>query len=104
MDVPLIVLVPPFSQSEAMSTPGAYTWTHLPKLVKLAEASVLSEAATPRTPLAPDGEPLQASALSLPAATARNTPAPVSFFAALSMEVDLAPPRDMFATAGLAAC
>src|SRR2546422_10716632 len=65
-------------------------------------ASVFSDAATVNTPLAPAGDALHASALSFPAATARNTPEFHRLVTAWSSAADLPPPSDMLATAGLA--
>jgi len=49
----------------------------------------------------PAGEVLAALVLLLPAATARKTPAAIMARAALLMAVEVAPPRDMLATAPL---
>src|ERR687895_779481 len=63
--------------------------------------SLLSDAAVVKTFDALAGETLQAFWLSLPAATATNTPAFARFVvAALSVDEN-PPPSDMFATAGL---
>src|SRR5688572_2046654 len=60
------------------------------------------DAATVNTPVAPAGDELQASALSFPAATARNTPEFQRLVTAVLSAADVPPPSDMFATAGLA--
>src|SRR5438309_11386467 len=67
-------MVRPRSQSDLIADPGAYASTQVPQFEYDAFASVLSEAATVNTPLAPAGDALHASASLFPAATARNTP------------------------------
>src|SRR6266571_3461828 len=81
--------------------PGAYASTQVPQFEYDAFASVFSEAATVNTPLAPAGDELHASALSFPAATARNTPEFQRFVTAVLSAAELPPPSDMLATAGL---
>src|SRR5437867_4436177 len=102
MDVPLSVIVRPRSHVDLMDTPGAYASTQVPQFENDAFASFLSDAATVNTPLAPAGDELHASALSFPAATARNTPEFQRFVTAVLSAAELPPPSDMFATAGLA--
>ncbi len=51
------------------------------------------------TPEAPPGETLPASWLSLPAATATNTPDSARAFTASSTACEAGPPSDMLATA-----
>src|SRR6266704_3687116 len=101
MDVPLSVIVRPRSHVDLMDTPGAYASTQVPQFENDAFASVLSDAATVNTPLAPAGEELHASALSVPAATARKTPEFQRFVTALLSAVELDTPSDMWAAAGL---
>jgi hypothetical protein len=77
--------------------------TQEPKLLHDASLSPLSVAATVATPFvvpAAAGEWPHASAPSLPAATAKNTPFPAAFLTALSIVVFCVPPRLMLATAG----
>src|SRR5690349_9255880 len=85
-------------QAEVMSTPGPKTSTQDPKLVKSAGASVLSVAPTVRTLVAPEGDPLQASSASLPAAAIKGMFLAKRRPAASSMALDLPPPRDMLTT------
>src|SRR2546427_13257534 len=94
-------MVAPRSQSDLMADPGAYASTQIPQFEYDAFASVFSEAATVNTPLAPAGDELHASALSFPAATARNTPEFQRFVTAVLSAAQPPPPSDMLATAGL---
>src|SRR2546422_7828791 len=94
-------MVAPMSQSDLMADPGAYASTQIPQFEYDAFASVFSEAATVNTPLAPAGDELHASALSFPAATARNTPAFQRFMTALLSAAELPPPTHLLATARL---
>jgi hypothetical protein len=48
----------------------------------------------------PEGDPVQASSVSLPAASAYVIPSAIEFATACSSATDLPPPRLMFATAG----
>src|SRR2546428_9430689 len=80
-------MVAPRSQSDLMADPGAYASTQIPQFEYDAFASVFSEAATVNTPLAPAGDELHASALSFPAATARNTPELQRFVTAVLSEI-----------------
>src|SRR4051794_39859180 len=100
MEVPLIVLVPPFSQSEVMLLPGAYRSTQPPQFENDDLASVLVDEATVVTLAALEGEKLHASALLLPAATATNTPELARLLTAVLSELEKPPPRLMLATAG----
>src|SRR5881628_2183128 len=93
-------MVIPARYVDLIADPGPYASTHLPQLEYDALASVFSDAATVKTLGAPDGDSVQASTLSFPAATARNTPEFQRLVTAWSSAGDL-PPRDMFATAGL---
>lgn len=68
---------------------------------KEANASLLSVAPTVKTEGSEAGETLDAAWASLPAATARKTPAETTAADALLTAVDLLPPRDMLATAPL---
>src|SRR6266550_6568482 len=102
MDVPLRLMVVPARNVDLIADPGAYSSTHVPQLEYDALASVFSEAATVKTLGAPDGDSVQASTLSLPAATARNTPEFHRLVTAWSSAADLPPPSDRLATAGLA--
>src|SRR5438093_1443740 len=72
IDVPLIVFVDVSvsHHADVMFTPGANQSTQEPKFEKLALASAAVVAPTVIASATPDGEPAQASALSLPAATA----------------------------------
>ena len=64
-------------------------------------ASVLVVAPTVTAAGTRDGEPAQALVFSLPAATAKVTPAAIAPFTAVSSAVEAPPPRLMLATAGL---
>ena len=85
-----------------MATPGAWISTHLPKFEKLARLSFISVAPTVMMGIwaeNPAGQKLQASALSLPAATEKCMPAWIPFSIALSAAVARPfPPRDMLTT------
>src|SRR2546428_13886024 len=72
IDVPLIVFVDVSvsHHADVMFTPGANQSTHGPKSEKLALRSAESVAPTVIASATPDGEPAQASAVSLPAAAA----------------------------------
>src|SRR2546427_4031486 len=94
-------MVRPRSQSDLIADPGAYASTQVPQFEYDAFASVLSEAATVNTPLAPAGDAVHASASLFPAATARNTPEVQRFVTAGFSAVELPPPRGMLATAGV---
>src|SRR6266571_3319564 len=94
-------MVIPARYVDLIADPGPYASTHRPQLEYDALASVFSDAATVKTLGAPDGDSVQASTLSFPAATARNTPACQRLVTARSSADDLPPPSDMFATAGL---
>src|SRR3989475_3756107 len=94
-------MVVPARYVDTIADPGAYASTQLPQFEKDALASVLSDAATVKTPGAPDGDSVQASTLSFPAATARNTPEFQRLVTAWSSAGDLPPPSDIFATAGV---
>src|SRR5213595_312595 len=94
-------MVVPARYVDTIADPGAYASTHVPQLEYDALASVLVDAATVKTLGAPDGDSVQASTLSFPAATARNTPECQRLVTAWSSACDLPPPSDMFATAGL---
>src|SRR2546422_2485040 len=67
-------MVIPARYVDLIADPGPYASTHRPQLEYDALASVFSDAATVKTLGAPDGDSVQASTLSFPAATARNTP------------------------------
>src|SRR3989442_1501633 len=69
IDVPLIVLVPPFSQSDLTATPGAIRSTSGPKLLNPAAVSDSSIAATVMTSSYAAGTVPAASEPALPAAT-----------------------------------
>src|SRR2546430_5573595 len=94
-------MVVPARYVDTIADPGAYASTHVPQLEYDALASVLVDAATVKTLGAPDGDSVQASTLSFPAATARNTPEFQRLVTAWSSAGDLPPPRDMFAPRGL---
>src|SRR5215208_449353 len=102
MDVPLIVFVELSVKNHAdvMSTPGANQSTQEPKSEKLAFASLLSVAPTVIASATPDGDPVHASSLSLPAAMPYKTPSAIELRTAVSSAADLPPPRLMLATAG----
>lgn len=72
MDVPLIVLVAvsPVAHADVMETPGAKRSRQVPKFENEARASLLSVAPTVMASAVRLGEPLHASAFSLPAARA----------------------------------
>src|SRR3989475_5131513 len=97
-------MVVPARYVDTIADPGAYASTHVPQLEYDALAAVLVDAATVKTLGAPDGDSVQASTLSFPAATARNTPEFQRFVTAWSSAGDLPPPSDMFATAGFEWC
>src|SRR5436309_5104674 len=94
-------MVVPARKVDLIADPGPYASTQPPQFEYDALASVFSDAATVKTLGAPDGDSVQASTLSFPAATARNTPEFRRFVTAWSSAADLPPPSDMFATAGL---
>src|SRR5436305_14751039 len=94
-------MVVPARKVDLMAEPGPYASTQRPQFEYDALASVFSEATTVKTLGAPDGDSVQASTLSFPAATARNTPEFQRLVTAWSSAGDLPPPSDMFATAGL---
>src|SRR5437016_6182454 len=87
-----------------MPTPGANRSTQLPKLEKLARASVWSVAAAVSAVGVEAGDALQALALLFPAETVNTTPAAIAFATAVLRAVESPPPKLMFATAGLIAC
>jgi len=70
-------------------------------LLNVANLSLLSVAPTVKTVGSDAGETLAADWASLPAATARNTPADTTPAEAEFTAEDLLPPRDMLATAPL---
>src|SRR6266540_3228298 len=102
IDVPLILAVASGSvmPTDVMSTPGANRSTHLPKFENDAFLSWSSVAPTVIADGSFAGEPSQASALSLPAATAYVTPESTDAFTAASSASSAPPPRLMLATAG----
>src|SRR5688572_3193411 len=97
IDVPLKVAVPVLLAFDAdvMAEPGANRSTQVPKFENDARASVLVEAPAVRARGTRAGEPLQALALELPAATANVTPAVMALLTALSRAVEAPPPRLM---------
>ena len=101
IDVPEIaavaVLLP--IHDEVMPTPGAIMSTHLPRLLKLANASLISLAATVIAAGTRAGDDLQASCLEFPAATTTITPSFIRLFTAVSIAEEARPPRLIFATA-----
>src|SRR2546426_6975414 len=94
-------MVRPRSQSDLIADPGAYASTQVPQFEYDAFASVLSEAATVNTPLAPAGDALHASASLFPAATARDTPQVPKVVTAPFSALEPPPPPDMFGPARL---
>src|SRR5207253_10758721 len=94
-------MVVPARKVDLMAEPGPYASTQRPQFEYDALASVFSDAATVKTLGAPDGDSVQASTLSFPAATARNTPEFQRSVTPRSSAGDSPPPSDMFATAGL---
>ena len=84
-----------------MSLPGANRSTQAPKLENEERWSVRVVDPTVRASATRLGEPLQASLLSLPAATTMLTPAATALRTAVSRALELPPPRDILATAGL---
>src|SRR5256885_12595633 len=94
-------MVVPKSHVDLIADPGPYASTHVPQLEYEALASVFSDAATVNTPLAPAGDASHASALSFPAATARNTPEFHRLVTAWASAAGFPPPSAMLATAGL---
>src|SRR2546426_10449880 len=94
-------MVRPRSQSDLIADPGAYASTQVPQFEYDAFASVLSEAATVNTPLAPAGDAVHASASPVPAPTARNTPQFPRVLTARLSARGPPPPRDMVAPARL---
>ncbi len=103
MDVPLIVFVAvvPVYQADVMLEPGANRSRQVPKFENDERASVLVVAPTVTAAATRDGEPLQALVFSLPAATAKVTPALIALPTAVSRAEEGPPPRLMLATAGL---
>src|SRR6267143_6687380 len=90
IDVPLIVFVDVSvsHHADVMFTPGANQSTHGPKSEKLALPSAEVVAPTVIASATPAGEPVQASALSLPAATAEVTPSAIELRTAVSSAGD----------------
>src|SRR6476469_316861 len=70
IDVPLIVFVPPLSQSDVMFTPGAKMSVQVPKFENEARASLVAVALTVIASGTRAGEKPQASAFELPDAIA----------------------------------
>ncbi|MFO7528010.1 MAG: hypothetical protein R6W86_04285 [Marinobacter sp.] len=102
MDVPLMVLVSVslWYQAAVMSEPGANKSRQVPKLEndeRWSSRVLLPTVMASRTRF---GEPLQASASLLPAATTKVTPRSTAPLTASSSASELPPPSDMFATAG----
>src|SRR5438046_6264780 len=87
-------MVVPARKVDLMAEPGPYASTQRPQFEYDALASVFSDAATVKTLGAPDGDSVQASTLSFPAATARNTPEFQRLVTAWSSAGDLPPPSD----------
>lgn len=97
MEVPemvLVALLPPI-QADLIRTPGAKMSREVPKLEKLARASVLLVAPTVKAVGSEAGEKLLALALSLPAATTVKIPAETASATASLVAVLRTPPRDM---------
>src|SRR2546428_12024406 len=92
-------MVAPRSQSDLMADPGAYASTQIPQFEYEAFASVFSEAATVNTPLAPAGDEVHPSALSFPAAPARDTPPVQRVVTAALSAAAPPPPRGLLGTA-----
>ena len=99
IEVPLSVLLPPVKCALVTPTPGANMLTHSPKFENDATESFWSTAPTVKAAAALDGEYLQASSASLPAATMDGKPASLATAIAASSECDGAPPRDCDSTA-----
>src|SRR5437660_6187779 len=94
-------MVVPARYVDTIADPGAYASTHVPQLEYDALASVLVDAATVKTLGAPDGDSVQASTLSFPAATAGNTAEFQRLVTAWASAGELPPPRERVPTAGL---
>jgi hypothetical protein len=103
MDVPLMVLVAVLLlyHADVMLEPGAKMSRQLPQFEKDERASDDGVEPTVMASATRDGDELHASALLLPAATANGTPAFTALRTALSSVLEIPPPSDMFATAGL---
>src|SRR5262245_42915257 len=101
IEVPLIVFVPPFSQSDLIDEPGAYRSTQAPKFENDDFASEMVDEATVVVFAALAGDVLHASWFSFPAATATKMPDEARLFTAELSDEENPPPRLMLATAGL---
>ena len=103
IEVPLMVAVAVLLEmpADVMDEPGAKISKHVPQLEYDARASVLVVAPTVMPSAVRDGELLQASAFSLPAARPYTTPALIELRTAVSSADDTPPPKLMLATAGL---
>ena len=97
----VLVAVSEVFHVEVIDEPGAKMSTQVPIFENDDRASEEVVEPTVKAPEARAGEKLQASCpLSLPAATAKKTPAATALFVAASSPASAGPPRDMLATAG----
>lgn len=100
MLVPEMVLVAsaPSIQAEVMPLPGAKISTQIPQLENDDRSSMLVVDPTVMASEAEAGDVVQASAFSLPAATANGMPDATAELTASLRAVLTPPPRDMLAT------
>ena len=102
IEVPEIVLVAVVDvfHADVIPVPGAKTSTQLPKFEYEARASFDPVAPTVSAFGVDAGDEPQASALELPAATAKVMPSAIAFCVAVLSAAEYPPPRLMLATAG----
>src|SRR5215212_4511450 len=96
----VFVAVSDEAHAEVIEEPGAKMSTHVPKFEKDERASELVVEPTVMAAGVRAGETLQAFWFSLPAATAKVTPALMALLTAVSSAEEAPPPRLMLATAG----
>src|SRR3712207_9173664 len=96
----VFVAVSEVAHAEVLEEPGAKMSTQVPKFEKEERASLEVVEPTVIAAAVRAGETLQAFWFSLPAATAKTTPALIAPLTAESSAEDAPPPRLMFATAG----
>src|SRR3954468_24757784 len=96
----VFVAVSEVAHADVIEEPGAKMSTHVPKFEKDERASVEVVEPTVMAAAVRAGETLEAFWFSLPAATAKTTPALMALLTAVSSAEDAPPPRLMLATAG----
>lgn len=103
IEVPEMVFVAasPVAHADVILEPGAKMSTHVPKFENDERASVMVVEPTVMAFGARAGDCVQASALLLPAETAKVTPSFIAFWTAVSSDEEAPPPKLMFATAGV---